>query len=283
MVRIVGGKKQFLIVLLSFFFVAGYAQRKVKADAHYVFYAPEYLTVESAKNEAVKRAQIQAIADEFGTLVQQQNVSMVSNTDESSTVSFSSIGTSDVRGEWLKTIGKPVFNIQYIDGQLVVEVSMKGEIREIEYLKPQFIAALLRNGTTDDHRSDDFRKGDFLYLSFLTPVEGYLAVFAKDDSIRALLPDLNEPTGMLKVPANKRQVFFSEYGQRLRMVCSAPVETNAIYILFSPHPVICPVSERVDDGGLPVFTDEDFHKWLAKMRTHDKDLQVVVKYITIKQ
>lgn len=60
-------------------------------------------------------------------------------------------------------------------------------------------------------------------------------------------------------------------------------EVNAVYIMFSPNPIVRPLSSRIDDGGLAVFSDAEFNHWLADMRNHDRDLQIEVKYIYIRK
>ncbi len=274
-----------IALLLSILLSVGslFAQRTVTVSTTYTYYVPDHLSLEQAKAKAIERAQTEAIANEFGTLIQQMGSTHVSNIDGKSTVGFSSVASSDVRGEWVQTIGKPQFDIDYIDNQMVVIVELKGKIREISYLKPQFSALLLRNGTKENCEDEEFHTDDYLYMQFHSPVAGYIALFAKDDSIRCLLPCIDAHKGVQEVKANKKHLFFTEYGERLQMFCATPpAEVNTIYILFSPNPITRPLSKHLDDGGLPLFSDAEFQRWLAKMRTHDKELQLIVKYITIK-
>ena len=259
-----------------------HAQRTATVSAEYTYYAPENITIEQAKNNAVQRAMIEAVASQFGTLVQQISTTKIANNNESSSVDFSSLGSSDVRGEWIQTIGEPLFDITYQEGQLVVRVKIKGKVREIAYLKPQFITRLLRNGTKTNFESEEFRDGDFLYMSILSPVPGYVAIFCKDDSIRCVLPDIESPNGVQPITANRQNLFFTEYGKRLQIGYPGHDEVNAVYFLFSPNPIVRPLSESLDEGGLPVFSDEKFNRWLSDMRNHDKELQVEVKYFYIR-
>ena len=90
-----------------------HAQRTATVSAEYTYYAPENITIEQAKNNAVQRAMIEAVASQFGTLVQQISTTKIANNNESSSVDFSSLGSSDVRGEWIQTIGEPLFDITY--------------------------------------------------------------------------------------------------------------------------------------------------------------------------
>ncbi len=275
--------KNFLFLVLAAIFCASSAnaQKTIKVDKKYTYYAPANVTLEQAKQTAIERAKTEAIADEFGTLFQQIGVTNIKNMNGKSDVSFHSLGSSDVRGEWVRTIEKPIFHVDYAEEQLIVTVEIKGEIRELEYLKPQFISKLLRNGTKDHFEAEEFKEGDYLYFAFTSPMKGYLSLFVKDDSIRCLLPYVGEENGTLKIKANKRHLFFTEYGEKLQMFCPGATEVNAVYVLFSPNPIVRPLSENLDNGGMSVFTDEEYNKWLAKVRSHDKDLQMEIKYITI--
>ena len=55
------------------------AQKEKKVCAEYVYMAPGNLSLDEAKKIALDRARLKAIADEFGTLVAQNNATMVKN------------------------------------------------------------------------------------------------------------------------------------------------------------------------------------------------------------
>ena len=67
----------FAIFISTFMMV--YSQRTAKVSATYTYYAPETMSIEEAKRVALDRAKIQAIADEFGTIVTQSTSSIISN------------------------------------------------------------------------------------------------------------------------------------------------------------------------------------------------------------
>lgn len=109
----------FTVLLASSAFAA-----KVKTvEATYVYHAPSNQSPDEAMKVALERAKLQAIADEFGTLISQENTTRLENTAEGqeakSQSSFFSYSASDVKGEWLETIGKPQCNIEFTDGMMV--------------------------------------------------------------------------------------------------------------------------------------------------------------------
>ena len=273
--------------------VVSYAQRMQKVTATYTYHAPENVTLEQAKTTALDRAQIQAIADEFGTIVSQSNSTRIENRNGESAVDFLSIGGSDVRGEWIETIGEPQYEIAYEQSMLVVKVSVKGRIREIVSAGIDISARILRNGTEDRFESAEFRSGDDLYLSFVSPVDGYLAVYLVDAEQRVycLLPYRSQGDGIYKVAANRRYLFFNikeaeaherQYADEYTMTCERSLEQNQIYVVFSPQP-FAKAADNATAGLLPrELSFGDFQRWLAKNKTKDKQMTSVSKVISIK-
>ena len=281
------------LLLLMTIVAASYAQKVQKVTATYTYHAPENVTLEQAKATALDRAKLQVIADAFGTIVSQTNSTRVENHGGASAVDFLSIGGSDVRGEWLETIGEPQYEISYEQGMLVVKVSVKGRIREIVSAAIDIKARVLRNGVEDRFESEEFRSGDDLYLSFVSPVDGYLAVYLVDAEQRAfcLLPYRSQRDGIYKVTANRRYLFFNikeaepeerQFVDEYRMSCGESPEQNQIYIVFSPQPF----AKAADNATAELLPREleykEFQKWLARCRTKDKQMTSVSKMIAIK-
>lgn len=120
-----------LFIILASSFLMVYSQRTTKVSATYTYYAPETMSVEEAKRVALDRAKIQAIADEFGTIVSQSTSTVITNINGESDTQFFALGGSDVKGEWIETIGEPEYEINYINNQLLVRCVVKGKAREI--------------------------------------------------------------------------------------------------------------------------------------------------------
>ena len=156
------------------------AQKMQKVEAEYVYYAPENVSLEEAKRTALERAKIQAIADAYGTIVSQSNTTRITNKNGKTDTDFLSLGGSEVKGEWIETIGEPEYNITYQQETLVVKVYIAGKIREIVSAPVDFDARVLCNGTDLKFERQDFREGDELYLYFKSPIDGYLSVYLLD-------------------------------------------------------------------------------------------------------
>lgn len=281
----------FIVLLLSFP-TTFFAQQVKKVVGTYTYYAPEDVSLDRAKRTALERAQIEAIAEAFGTAISQQNLTRVTNTNGHSDIDFLSISSSDVKGEWIETIGDPEYTINYDRNMLVVKCIVKGTIREIESADIDIKAKVLRNGTEDRFESSEFRNGDDLYLSFQSPIDGYLAVYLIDENGDAfcLLPYRNQTDGIQRISANTPYIFFSEKHVLLEermlvdeytLTCEHSCETNQIYVIFSPNTFL-KASDNDKGELLPREIDgQSFQRWLAKVRRKDKYITFCSKQITI--
>lgn len=288
---------RFLVVCLQIVFFIGtsYGQNIKKVRGEYVYYAPENVSLEEAKHTALSRAQTQALADEFGTVVAQHNATMVQNSGGRSSTDFSSLSSSDVRGEWIETTDGPDFEIAYQQGMLVVKCIVAGKAREITGKVTEFIAQVLRNGTDDRCESYDFINGDDLYMSFRSSADAYLAVYLIDAANTAycLLPYRSSADGMVQVRANTHYTLFSSDDaaplctaadvDEYTMTCERTSETNYIYVISSPNAFTKAVDNAVSEGLPRELSLADFERWLSRRRTQDKDMQVDIKTITVRK
>ncbi|MDR3266208.1 MAG: DUF4384 domain-containing protein [Tannerella sp.] len=275
----------------------------MKICGEYTYHAPENVTPEQAKQTALDRAKLAALAEKFGTVVSQNNATVVKNENEQSDISFLSLGGSEVKGEWLEDSKEPKYSITYEQEMLVVNVSVCGKAREITGVGIDFSAKILRNGTEAKHESDNFKNGDDLFLLFKSPATGYLAVYLIDESQTAfcLLPYMNDHSGKVKIEGGKEYIFFSEKHaepsditivNEYTMTCKKSVEQNFICVIFSPNEFIKANDSKapslVEKAGKEVvlpreLSYEEFQTWLTKNKSRDKDLKVEYKVVTIKR
>lgn len=276
--------KYFFLLLFLTFSLPVISDNLKTVEAEYIYYAPENVTIEEAKRIAIDRAKIQALADAFGTIVSQVNTTRIENGDGKSSLDFLSLGGSDVKGEWLETIGDPVVSVTYEQGILVIKVSIKGKAREIKTALIDIQTSILRNGIDEKSASSDFRDGDDLYLSFLSPVDGYLSVYLVDTESNAycLLPYRKQKDGIYRIEANRQYLFFRESSasneersivDEYTMTCSRSSEQNSIYVLFSPNSYT-KAADSASEELLPrELSFEKFQKWLQNLRKRDNEFQ----------
>jgi hypothetical protein len=281
----------FLIVLMTIS-TAVFAQKTVEICGKGTYSAPENVTMEQAKQTALERAKLDAL-EKFGTLVSQNNVTVVKNVDGKSEVSFLSLGGSEVKGEWIEDTKPPQYTIFYKQDMLVVSVSVCGKAREITSAGVDFSAKILCNGVESKYENDNFKNGDDVYLLFQSPVDGYLAVYLVDDTPTAfcLLPYMRDASGQAKIKGGKEYVFFSQKHadrsevaivEEYTMTAQKSVEQNFLYTIFSPNEFTKANDRKAGEVALPrELPFEEFQKWVARNRNRDKDMKVVVKGVTI--
>lgn len=272
-----------------------FAQRTEKVTSEYVYHVPDNLSLEEAKQTALERAKVEAIAELFGTVVSQNNFTSISNRNGKSNTDFFSLGGSEVKGEWIETIGEPKYFKTFDEqGSLVIRVSVSGRIREIVSAKIDFKVKILCNGTDLKYERNDFRNGDDLYLYFQSPIDGYLAIYLVDDSqkVYCLLPYRNQDDGIYHVKATVPYFLFSKDkavdGMQMLtdeyvMTCLREREFNRIYVLFSPNPFSKALDqERQHERLLPRELEyKDFQRWLTDCRKHNKEMCMEVKDLVI--
>lgn len=267
-----------------------HAQKPLVASGEYIYYPPSTQSLDEAKQAALQRAQVQILADKFGTVVNMSSTVVVDSS--SPDIDMLQLSESTVRGEWLETLGMPVFTTGITErGLLFIKVYVKGKIRKITDSKADFVARVLRNGTEDRCESTDFKSGDDLFISFIAPVDGFLTIYLYDgkDDVFCLLPYQSQNIPVFKVIGGKKYTLFStvcaEYGMPEDMIdeysltCSGSMEMNRIYVIWSPDNYYR-ASDFMCGESLPRSLNlAEFKQWLSKLRAQNRN--VVVKQIDI--
>lgn len=272
------------------------AQKTKTVEATITFHAPETMSMVEARRTALDRAKIEAIANEFGTIVSQSNSTAISNTNGTSNSRFISIGGSDVKGEWIETIGEPKYEEIFQDGMLAITCNVKGKAREITSEQIDFIAKPLRNGQDLKFEGYNFKSGDDLYLYFKSPVDGYLAAFLVDEAsgtVYCALPYRNSDGNLKVIKADKEYILFSQKNadpeekrivDEYEMTANDDKEWNDFYILFSPDPFKKANLSSGSSQSMPKTTNwADFQKWLAKERNKNPRLNLQRIIISIEK
>lgn len=270
------------------------AQSIKKIRGEYTYYPPETVAPVEAFKTAIERAKLQALADEFGTLITQADGSVVENKSGKSYVDFISVSETIVRGEWLEDIKEPVTEKRLINDQLVYIAKVYGKARKITSSSVDFKAKVLRNGTSDKNVDVEFYAGDELYLSFETPVDGYLAVYLQDaeHNVYCLFPYRDDTDGKEFMKHGERHVLFSRKDASVEkkdlvdeycLTTQKSIEQNIIYIMFSPNEFI-KATDVTTNANLPrMLSQSDFIKWKNKCRSRDAEMRVDIQNISIKQ
>lgn len=278
--------RQVAIYILLFTSFLAYAQKEVKVSGTYTYNAPSTQSLEQAKILALQFAQAEAIAEAFGTKVMGQSSSITTD----GKTCFAHISDAEVGGIWIKDLEKPIFTESFWNGGFSITCMVKGVAREIVSVAIPYRTRILCNGFSNNHERTDFKNGDKLYMTFQSPIGGYLCVYLLDgeQNVSCVLPYYNQSNGIYEIEANKEYKLFSEvdaigtrdepYVDEYNMVTSKDLETNVLYVVFSPNKFYKAVDHDGKDNQLRHLKYDDFNKWLGKCRREDKDMNVT-KYL----
>lgn len=291
------------LILLSSISLFAQKEKKVKLD--YTYYASPSEGIAHAKERAFEEAKIEAIGNEFGTIVSSATSSMIgqkkaSDGSAKAIDDFFMLSSTDVRGEWIETTKLPEYDVSVTNNSLVVHVTAEGRIREIVSARVDFHGRVLRNGTQDKFEASEFLSGDDMFVSFVSPVDGYLSVYLLDSQRDAycLLPYQAETDGAYRITANNRYVLFSQKEEKSpqikpivdEMVITADddIEHNQLYIIFSPNKYSKAADNEsaLNSDGLQLPRQLSYHqflRWLEKCRKRDKDMCVEKNFLTIRK
>lgn len=272
------------------------AQRTCEVSGEYRYVVPEDVPLKKARRIAETQARVEAIAAEFGWFVVQSDAMQVQNRDSRSSVDFHSFSESEARGEWLSDRKEPQFtySIDEHTGRQVVCCRVWGMAREVSGTKIPFSAKVLRRLPDPAFESDLFADGDSFYLYFTAPVDGYLAVYMRDESntVYCLLPYMRDTDGRQPVSGGRDYLFFSAdkaapadraFVDEYVMTAAQGDEYNALYIIFSPVPFTKSLDSHVVEGLPRQLSYADFQKWLAHCRLHDTGMAVDTRWVTIEK
>ena len=285
------------ITCFLFFGLCASAKDSDTVEGEYEYIMPDNQTPEEARIIALKRAKLEALAKKYGTNIIQIDDIFVTDGNDQSKTSLYSLGESEVKGEWVKTIDEKVEE-QIVDGHYIFKAWVKGEAREVEFSKVDVETHLLRNGKEDWYEAVDnrFFDGDDFYVSFRSPIKGYLAIFWLDHNRNAcrIIPEGDEE--LFSIKRNKRYVFMDDESKKFILITNRRQEINQVYIIFSPNEIVLPMDEQIADKSdftryqkdeyrnispLPFIPFEKFQKWIVRLRKKDPQVQVVTDFIKI--
>lgn len=287
------GRKIFVIILTVVFAHTLFAQKTKRVCGEYVYHVPASQSLEDARYTAVERAKLQALANEFGTVISQSNSTVMTMENGKTDSRFFSLGGSEVKGEWIEDIGRPTIEEKFENGAFTIFCSICGRARETQNLAADFTVKVLRNGTESRFESSEFKDGDNIYLYFQSPVDGYVAVYLVDETPEAfcLLPYQADRDGQQPIVHGETYVFFSpeKAKEEVTMVdqyvlgTSRVAENNQVYVIFSTMPFTKAVDNAREKFVPRELSYRDFLEWLTACRKKDPYMGVKVINISIRQ
>lgn len=277
-------------IILTFVIAFGAKIRTVEAD--YLYQIPDNVTNDQAKAIALERAKMQCIAEEFGSFITQTNSTNISINDTEVSSNFTSIGGSQLKGEWIETTGEPIFEFITDGGSVAVKVHVKGKIRELTTQRIPYKVSIFRNGTETANESIDFMSGDTLYMSFQAAAKGYLAIYLLDAQNNAfcLLPYQGQTDGYFEIEGNRQYILFdksqaynisTDKVDELLLDSDMKREQNRILTIFSPNKFFKAVDYKSNEELPRNLSAKDFEEWLTNVIKKDPELSISENLITI--
>ena len=264
-----------------------------KVTGTYTYFAPETMSIEKAKRIALERAMADALANEFGTSIRHNNTIIVSEDNDNLDEKFYSYAATDVKGEWIETIGEPKYEIILKDNSIVITCTVKGKAREKVAKDSKMAIAILKNGKDERFESKDFNNDDQMYLRFKSSADGYVLIYLLDqNNAYRLLPYRKQENINFEVKENQEYIFFDKesVGKDIRrqvdeyiLQTELPYEINDIFVIYSPYKII-PKEDFTLSKNIPnEMKAADFHRWLGNLRIENDDINVEQRTITIKK
>lgn len=237
------------------------------------------MTKQETRLKAIELAKIKAIENAFGAYVEQET----NLTVQSGKSRFNIIGTTKVKGEWVKTLDLDLKEEpREVEGQygpqqeIWITCNIRGKVKEATP-KANIEAQTL---TYPDFasKSNSFISGDDMYLYFKSPVDGYLSVYYDDQKdIYKILPYKNMSSeSCLPVKADKEYILFSDKNTHDYFKSSAdqievftPLESeiNTLHVIFSEKRYFKPGlnSAGIDKNGIipKSLSRKKFEEWLS--------------------
>ena len=291
-------KHSIVFLLLSMLYVSALAQREETIKYTYTYQASSNESPEQAKRNAVSRAKVEALRKEFGSVLSGASASSLiakNNITKSKYVSLSDEG--EVNGEWIADIDEPVISMSLEDGRFCVTATVKGKAREITNNPIDFEAKILRNEPNLAYESNEFTAGNDFFVHFVSPVDGFLAIYLIDGEIAScLLPYASDDDGMYPIQHGKEYIFFCRKkpneGDNPKdiqgyyfTVEEENQDLNQFYFIFSPQKFTKAgdMHRKSDDGTIfPRYLSwANFQKWIMRTRSKDKEMSVQTKYVVI--
>lgn len=280
-------KRNLILLCAVFSFAVTWSKEKTEELPPYTgtYWIEFFSSMKDAHNQAVELAIEDALAERYGIFTDTKNYSDAVSVEGLQTSNFINSAVSMPKGQLVKLLESGNFKDEFAEDKLKVTVTVRILAKE---KKPGILieSKILRH-EDDLHETLRYTHNDPFYLSFCSPVDGYLAVYLEDENheVYNLLPYSDDAQGSVPVIHNKNYLFFCDdksffkrnktyvkpedfnLVQRLCLQTSDMAIANRLYILFSPNKFSRKVAEVRNQ--LPVLTSFQFQQWLGTMRMDD--------------
>ena len=286
-------KRIYILSVCALACLTGKAQtepREAEVSDSITIMVEEEMTWAQAKRKAIATAKAKAIEKEFGTYVNDAMIIQEMENDGKVSSGFVNLTVEESKGDWLGDTKQPELTVEYNNDRLFLTAKVWGKAREIKQAKTDIDWKII-NKTNATTPTTTFISGENMYVSFKSPVDGYLAIYLIDTELAyCLLPYKGMTEGAYKVEAGKTNIFFDKNRDLLSrgmiMKTTQGAETNEVVLIFSPNPFTKPIDNRRRFNNPNSLSPVEFNDWLLKCRLQDREMVVqkhIIKIINNKQ
>lgn len=270
-------------------------------EGEFTYRVPAYVSVDEAYGLVIERAQIDAMAHEFGTV--KARSSKDNDIDEiPSVVDPDALHGTDVRGRKMNDIDAPKVKSagKYAKtGDRLYKVKLNFRARELTRMPVEMDIKVLRNSTDEMSESTDFRHGDKMYLSFQSQSDGWLLVYLMDNSggVFNLVPHWESSDRIKSIKGREQYILLSANhaskeersvprGVELTCADKQLEEDDCLFFIFSPKKFDKLITKASDGKSASAVSDlsyAEFRDWIEQLRTYDDELHVYQQMIKISQ
>ena len=269
--------------------LVGAAQKIVSVSGEYTYYAPSTMSLDEAKQEAIKQTKLHVLEAKFGTLINSTTTLIIENKEgstPSSRADVRTLSTHEVKGEWIEDTRNPeqeVLTDRSMPNAIIIRTRVWGKAREITATKADIEVALLK-APYKEAIADVFKNEQEFYLYFKSPTSGYLAVYLLDpdeNMAYCLLPLPDDSRGNFPIKNNEEYILFNEDPTYI-FTTKYSVIYNHIAVVFSPNEFYKANDQQGENDKYTLpreLTLDKYNEWLSRCKIYDN--QLVEKRITV--
>lgn len=290
-------KNIFFILLIGLISPIVIAQKAKKIKGDVTEPLEDSYNVGEFKEDLLRKAQISALAKEFGTNLSANTDLQLTNT----ATELNSLNTSTVKGEWIKTDEvEYVWHLTEENNQqrLYLSCHVEGRGRKLETPTLDFNAKTL-NCPQSNCETTMFNDMQNFYVSFKTPKQGYISIYMREnDKVYRLFPYSTmqgEAMNPYAVNADKEYIFFDprnasafenvsnrQVDELMLSTMGAKRIFNRLYVVFCPTEYDKPIL-HTEEGGIKTLSPLEFQEWLSLQKTNKKGFQEKIIYFKVEK
>ena len=257
------------------------AQKIKISTAKYKMVIESYMSIDQAIEIATREARLIAIDLAFGgSSMTGVTTLRLENKNTESNLEVNSYTNRIRKGVWINDINPPVKSYFFEDKTRVIEVEVRGRVRELSDFGFDLEMTPLKS--IDKYSaSTDFKHKQQFYFYFKSPIDGFISIYVGDnESVGCVLPYVNMTSSTYQVNADQEYIFFkggydrenniAEDRRNLLLSGDKQSDTNLFYVFFSKKDFSKPAME------FKSVSPKKFENWMSKtMADEDMFMKII--------